>query len=378
MLVRPLVAASWRRSEAAGVRPSTTPSVALAADQLRDYRAAHPLWQAMPVLYDVLEQAILDCDAVLAVADEHGQLLFARGSNAALSRAESIGFVEGTCWDERLVGTNAPGTSLALGEPVVVRRDEHFLESVHRWSCVAVPIRDLRTGGILGAVDVTGDDQIVVPQTMAMLRAAARLAELELLRVGGPPPLGGPQVSALGVDSAAFTIGDRTLALSPRHSEVVALLIAQPAGLTGDEIACGLYESQSGSSTVRAELRRLRSVLGDQVLGSRPYRLLPNVRADWVQVLDRLESGDVQGALRAYSGPLLPRSTAPAIAELRDTIHQAVSAGVRSAGRADLLSSWTRQPWGAQDALAWEALAGLLPLTAPLRAVAQAHLHRLL
>lgn len=352
--------------------------VALSPDLLRDYRTAHPLWQAMPVLYDVLEQAIVDCDAVLAVADEHGQLLFARGSNAALSRAEEIGFAEGACWDERLVGTNAPGTALALGEPVVVRQEEHFLESVHRWSCVAVPIRDLRTGGVLGAVDVTGGDQIVVPQTMAMLRGAARLAELELLRVGDSARPEGPRVSALGVDAAVFTIGDRTLALSPRHSEVVALLLTHPSGMTGDEIACGLYENESGGSTVRAELLRLRSVLGDDVLGSRPYRLIPAVKADWRSVLDRLERGDVEGAVHAYSGPLLPHSTAPAIEELRDSVHEAVSAGVRASGRSDLLAAWTRQPWGAQDARAWEALAGLLPVTSPLRAVAQAHLHRLL
>ncbi|GAB3577882.1 helix-turn-helix domain-containing protein [Calidifontibacter terrae] len=375
--MRPLVVESWRRSEAAGVRPAGVVPLALAADVLQDYRTAHPLWQAMPVIYDVLEQAILDCDAVLAVADEHGQLLFARGNNAALSRAEAIGFAEGACWDERLVGTNAPGTALMIGEPVMVRRDEHFLESVHHWSCAAVPIRDLRTGGVLGAVDVTGGDQIMVPQTMAMLRAAARLAELELLRVGAPAESGAPRVSALGVDSAAFTIGARTLALSPRHSEVLAMLIEHPEGLTGDEIACGLYESESGGSTVRAELLRLRAVLGDDVLGSRPYRLIPTIRADWVQVLDRLETGDVEGALRAYSGPLLPHSTAPAIAELRESVHEAVSAGVRAAGRADLLSTWTRQPWGAQDARAWKALADLLPMTSPLRAVAQAHLHRL-
>ena len=76
--------------------------------------------------------------------------------------------------------------------------------------------------------------------------------------------------------------------------------------------------------------------------------------------------------------PPTPASTAPAIEELRDSVHEAVSAGVRASGRSDLLTAWTRQPWGAQDARAWEALAGLLPVTSPLRAVAQAHLHRLL
>lgn len=377
--VRSLVVDSWRRSEAAGVtRTASQAPLALPSDVLRDYRAAHPLWQAIPVLYDVLEQAIVESDAVLALADEHGQLLFVRGNTAAMARAEAIGFAEGASWDEHLVGTNAPGTALALRAPVIVRQEEHFLDSVHHWSCAAVPIRDLRTGEVLGAVDVTGNDQVIVPQTMAMLRAAARLAEVELVRVGGPLPQRSPALSALGVDSAALDTGDRTVSLSPRHSEIVAMLVAHPHGLTGDEIACGLYESEAGASTVRAELQRLRAILGDRVLGSRPYRLIPPVKGDWATVLDRIGDGEVEAALRAYSGPLLPRSIAPAIEELRESVHESLAAAVRGSGRADLLTTWTRHPWGADDVRAWEALTRLLPVTSPLRTVAQAHLQRLL
>lgn len=376
--VRPVVADSWRRSLDAGVRAGEEQApLVLSGGSLEDYRRAHPLWRAMPVLHDVLEQAIVDCDALLAVADENGQLLFVRGSNDALDKAERIGFAEGASWDERVVGTNAPGTAIALGEPVVVRQQEHFLESVHRWSCVAVPIRDPRSGGVIGAVDVTGADHIVVPQTMAMLRAAARLAEMELHRIGAPGPQQGLRVSALGVDSAVVTVGGRTIALSPRHSEIVTLLVDHPRGLTGDEIACGLYEFESGRSTVRAELQRLRAILGDDVLASRPYRLLPDPQADWADVLDLLEAGDVAAALQRYPGPLLPHSDAPGVVELRDRLHAAVAAAVRSSGRAELLTTWTRHPWGADDHAAWTALAGLLPVTSPMRSVAQAHLQRL-
>ena len=376
--VRTVVADSWRRSADAGVLATDEQApLVLAADRLEDYRRAHPLWRAMPVLHDVLEQAVRDCDALLAVADEHGQLLFVRGSSGALDQASRIGFLEGTSWDERLVGTNAPGTAIALGEPVVVRQQEHFRHAVHQWSCVAVPIRDPGTGGVIGAVDVTGADHIVVPQTMAMLRAAARLAEMELFRVGGATPELGDRISALGVDSAALTVAGRTHSLSPRHSEIIALLVAHVRGLTGDEIACGLYESESGASTVRAELQRLRSIVGEDLLGSRPYRLLRSLDADWTTVLDLVEQGDIGGALRRYSGPLLPHSLAPAVIDLRDSVHETLAAAVRGSGRPDLLISWTRQPFGSDDSRAWQALAQALPVTSPMRSVAQAHLHRL-
>ncbi|WP_431842057.1 GAF domain-containing protein [Calidifontibacter indicus] len=375
--LRSVVADSWRRSVDAGVRASDAQApLVFAGPDLDDYRRAHPLWRAMPVLQEVLEQAVVDSEGLLALADEHGQLLFVRGNRTARDRAERIGFAEGASWDERVVGTNAPGTAIALGEPVVVRQQEHFLESVHRWSCVAVPIRDPRSGGVIGAVDVTGADHIVVPQTMAMLRAAARLAEMEVHRIGSPAPTG-VRLSGLGVDSAVVSVGERTVALSPRHSEIVTLLAGRPDGMSGDEIACGLYEFESGRSTVRAELQRLRTVLGEDLFASRPYRLLMPVHSDWSVVLDLLEQGDVAGAVQRYRGPLLPRSDAPGVVELRERVHAALAAAVRSTGRSDLLMSWTRHPWGADDHEAWAALAGLLPIGSPMRSVAQAHLQRL-
>ncbi|NHN56626.1 GAF domain-containing protein [Calidifontibacter sp. DB0510] len=379
--VRPLVTASWMRSSAAGVRREEVEApVVFDPDALREHRAQHPLWRALPVLQDVVGQAAERCDALMAVADELGQLLFVQGSRSALRQAEGIGFVEGSTWDERLAGTNAPGTALALGRPVEVFGAEHFRESVHRWSCAAVPIRDLRTGGIVGAVDVTGGDAIAVPQTMAMLRAAARLAEWELVRADAgfalaDPPPSGTELTGLGADALTVRGGGRHTVLSPRHSEIVAVLTEHPDGLRGDEIACQLYESDGGESTVRAELIRLRKVLGDDVLGSRPYRLTVQVATDWSAVEAMVAVGDVAGAVRAYPGPLLPHSMAPGVVEIRDRVHAALSRAVATSCRPDLLATWTRSEWGADDLGAWRALAGLA--SGPMRTLAATHLRRL-
>ena len=113
--VRALVAESWFRSAAAGVQADTVDApITLPGDALRDYREAHPLAQVFPLLDDVLGQAARDCDAIMAVSDAAGQLLWICGAPGLLRRAESIGFVEGSNWDERLAGTNAPGMALAL------------------------------------------------------------------------------------------------------------------------------------------------------------------------------------------------------------------------------------------------------------------------
>ena len=85
-----------------------------------DQRQWNPLAQVFPVLDDVLGQAARDCDAIMAVSDATGQLLWVCGHPTVLRRAESIGFVEGANWDERIAGTSAPGMALNLDQPVSV------------------------------------------------------------------------------------------------------------------------------------------------------------------------------------------------------------------------------------------------------------------
>jgi transcriptional regulator of acetoin/glycerol metabolism len=131
--VRSVIAQSWLRSAAAGVDPEANlaPLILEPAD-LIEYRAAHPLAQIFPVLWDVLGRAAQDSDCVMAVGDAEGTLLWVSGTPAVLRRAESINFVEGSRWDEHHAGTNAPGTALHLDSAVQIRSGEHFNRLVQR------------------------------------------------------------------------------------------------------------------------------------------------------------------------------------------------------------------------------------------------------
>jgi hypothetical protein len=388
--MRAEVADSWHRSAAAGVAAEVeTAPITLDDDAVRDVRAAHPLSRVFPLLDDVLGQAARDCDAIMAVADEVGQLLWVCGSAPALRRAEQIGFVEGSNWDERMAGTNAPGLALRLGQPASVIRSEHFRHSVQRWSCAATPIHDPVSSRLLGVLDITGGDEIVVPQTMAMIRAAARLAESELARerlsATVPEPRRGRAylvVEALGRSEAILSLDDgrghsRRVRLSPRHSEIVLLLASAPRGLSGDELAVLLYEDDGGTSTLRAEMNRLRHLLGEDVLVSRPYRLAAEVTGDWYAVEARLASGDLAGAVRGYRGPALPRSVAPGVVRLRESLEHSIRSALLSSREADLMSTWTRSAWGADDYEMWQAQQGLLTTGSPMHALAAGQLARL-
>jgi GAF domain len=389
--VRAQVAESWFRSAAAGVQADTVDApITLPGDALRDHREAHPLARVFPLLDDVLGQAARDCDAIMAVSDAAGQLLWICGSPSILRRAESIGFVEGSNWDERLAGTNAPGMALALDQSVRVIGAEHFRRSMQRWSCAATPIHDPTTQSLLGVLDITGGDDIVMPQTIAMVRAAARMAEAELSRevrshaVTQQRHTGGMSVvlESLGRANSLMTIDDgrgrrATIRLSPRHSEILLLLASTARGLSGDELAVLLYEEDSSASTLRAELNRLRNLLGEELLASRPYRLVAELTADWLAVEANLAVGAVVAAMRAYRGPLLPASTAPGVVRLRENIEASLRRAVLDSREPDLMSTWTRSAWGADDYDMWQAQLSTLAATSPLRPLAAGQLARL-
>ena len=162
------------------------------------------------------------------------------------------------------------------------------------------------------------------------------------------------------------------LPAQPRHSEIVVILAACPAGLTGDELAYMLYHDDVMTSTPRAELVRMRALLGEQVLASRPYRLNCDVRSDWAAVMAQVTAGNLAEALRLYRGPLLPHSKAPGVVELRGDLDRALRAAVLASGQPEFLVSWTRSRWGADDLEMWQRLCAVLPRSSPLRPYAEA------
>ncbi len=393
--MRPLVAQSWKRSAAAGIDADHAEApLRLERPELLDYRAAHPLSSVFPLLHDVLGRAAEDSDCVMAVGDARGRLLWVCGRPGVLRRAEGINFVEGTDWDEALIGTNAPGTALRLDAPVQISSREHFNVAYKPWSCAAAPIHHPATGRILGVVDVTGGDAVDLPQTLALVRSVARMAESELGRLDlerrlaarerGARPRGGARAArdvlrlhGLGRPDCEVELDGRTLRLSRRHGDLVTVLADAPEGVSADGLALEVYDEDVQPSTTRAQVTRLRGILGHDVLESRPYRLRPEVRADWLDVGTALAQGRLVDALRLYRGPLLPASDAPGVVRRRDRLHRDVLAAVAACEDAGLLAVATRSAWGADDLTLWERQVALLDEGSPLRLAALTEVRRL-
>ncbi|MEW1718109.1 GAF domain-containing protein [Streptomyces sp. NPDC093109] len=363
--VRPVVADSWRRSARARVCPeggAGVPGAELPDDELAAYRDAHPLSRVMPLFRELMGAYAMDGEHLMAVCDAHGRLLWVEGHRATRLLAGRMNFVPGARWAEGVAGTNAPGTAIAVDRPVQVFAAEHFQRPVHPWTCAAAPVHDPRTGRLLGAVDITGGDRLAHPHSLAFVTAVARAAESQLALDAPPPVAGSVRLSALGRDEALLLTAGRTVRLSPRHSELLTLLARRPEGIAGDELLVELYEEESVTPvTLRAELSRLRALLGPGLLRSRPYRLAAPVDADFTAVARRLASGAVTSAMRAYAGPLLPGSQAPTVVRLRRRLADQLRAALIARGDPGLLADWAYSPWGEDDLAVWRALAAVLP-----------------
>lgn len=374
--LRPLVTQSWRRSLVGGLDPERAVApIEMADAELECWRNSHPLAHVMPVIRRLLVEDAAETGLLVAVSDAAGRLLWVEGPRQLRRRAERIHFIEGARWSEDSAGTNAPGTALALDQPVQIFAAEHLARSVTPWSCSAAPIHDPDTGAILGALDLTGGDDVAAPRTLSIVRAtvAAVESELRLHRLTGahlldrapaPHPVA-PSLTVLGRGSGLLEGPHGVTRLSLRHSELLTLLAAHPEGLSGDQLATELHEIDHKPVTLRAEMSRLRGVLHGVSLQARPYRLDDTLRTDVAGVLDALAAGRVGAAVELYRGPLLPTSEAPGVVRLRSSLHEELRQGLLRSGDPDALLRFGDTEHGRFDWQVWRAAAELLDPSSP-------------
>ncbi|WP_028045635.1 helix-turn-helix domain-containing protein [Cellulomonas sp. URHE0023] len=376
--VRRVVAESWRRSVRSGVDPEVQNApVELAGRSLTAYRGALAVADAMPVVRELLVAPGSDAGWVTALSDDAGRLLWVEGDQGVRRQMEPVGFVEGAVWREDCAGTNALGTALEIGQPVQVVGYEHFARKVHPFSCAAVPVH-APSGQVLGVVDVTGGAIVASAVVMSLVRAAVAAVEAELGRLALERTAGGGRLvvrpegaadamPALRVLCARPTvrIGSVDVRVSLRHAEILLLLARHPDGLSADELAVLLSEQTISDVTVRAEVSRLRRIVGPLLSESRPYRLTARLRTDIDLVRDLLAGGEVNAALSTYRNRVLARSVAPGVERAREELSTEVRAAILATPEPGPVSRWVASDEGSDDWQAWERLARLAPRGTP-------------
>jgi DNA-binding SARP family transcriptional activator len=179
-------------------------------------------------------------------------------------------------------------------------------------------------------------------------------------------------------DSPSVLLDGTPVPVTLRPAELLAALALHPDGLTAERLALLLYGDDGNPTTVRGEVLRLRSLIGADVLRTRPYRLDADVDTDFGAVRRALAAGRPAEALRACAGPLLPRSDAPEIREERDALCVGLRRAVLAADETDLLADYVAHPLGRDDLQVHDRLLELMGPHDRRRPAVAAHRDRLL
>lgn len=231
-----LIAESWHRSVSQhGLDPARhAPHAQLEAHEIRLHQEAHHDYLGVASQgVEGLSRRLNPAGFAVLLSDRRGITLDARLPSRHSPYADS-GLVIGSCWDESLVGTNGIGTGLAAGQPLIIHRDEHFLNSHFRLSCSVAPLFDAQ-GALMGCLNASclnsGGPKQAQYLTLQLVSLYARLienasfrqryADCVVLTLGGQEnDLGNEQLLALdaggrvlGANRAAFAAatGERPL-----------------------------------------------------------------------------------------------------------------------------------------------------------------------
>lgn len=179
-VLRDVIVRSWSRCIEARVDPERPAPRVLDAEEAQQRLDAHPLAVVLPLLGELLAEVAQDARHLAVLGDAEGLLLWVEGHPSMVEAAGKPHFLPGCLCSEQGIGTNAIGTTLVLDHAVQVFSAEHFNRLLHGWTSSAAPIHCPETNELLGAIGLSGSFRRAHPHTLALVSAAARLAEAQL------------------------------------------------------------------------------------------------------------------------------------------------------------------------------------------------------
>ncbi|MGY8870128.1 MAG: sigma-54-dependent Fis family transcriptional regulator [Pseudomonadales bacterium] len=180
--LRAQIEASWQRSIKAGVR-FQDPLIAQDASvcDVLELKENHQtlISMAAPEMDHLSRQFNRDKGMVI-LANDKATILSLLGDRRSLKNAGEYALDPGTCWSEDTHGTNALGTAVVDGKPVMINGTEHFLDGVACFSCTSTPISGV-DGQLLGVLDLTTEANAQhIQGNMSAVQLAARNIENRL------------------------------------------------------------------------------------------------------------------------------------------------------------------------------------------------------
>ena len=109
-------------------------------------------------IFRQLAEVALKVGHCLVLSDTDQILVRLESKNKGHSEFERYGIALGSCWNERIAGTNGVTMALSQGETFTVRGKDHFFSKLYPFACTAVPLFDARNE-MIGAVNLSTIDR---------------------------------------------------------------------------------------------------------------------------------------------------------------------------------------------------------------------------
>jgi hypothetical protein len=167
-------------------------------------------------------------------------------------------------------------------------------------------------------------------------------------------------------------VDGRAIQLRRRFAEILSVLAMHPQGLSGEQLALGVYGEDGTLECLKTELSRLRAIVPIQ---TRPYRLGVSVRADFLDLEQLLSRGELEPAFALHQGPLLPDSDAPEIARTREHLEETMRRATLHSRDANLIVKLAERH--GEDLALWQAALRALGKADPRHALASARVSQL-
>ncbi|MBU6426244.1 MAG: sigma-54-dependent Fis family transcriptional regulator [Rhodospirillales bacterium] len=309
------ISRSWQRCRMAGLTPEQNrldyPHLSSTERRMVSDHRTILTAQARPVMNYVYGQ-IKNSGCVMLLSDETGYLLESTGDADFCTRAAKVALAPGACWAEDQRGTNAIGTALIEGKPIVVNGAEHYLRHNTFMACAAAPLT-APDGKLLGAIDISCDARRYHPHTFGLVRAAAQMIENQIFEISfvnhtklrfhaSADCLGSMMEGALAIDDDGIILG-------ANHAGFALL------GLKREDISTQKFSRYFGIT-----LRDLFDL--DRRAQGRPLAVQPHRGSNLYVSIDQVRA------------PLIRRALAPAAATVKTdtlTVLDTGDEGVRKA-----------------------------------------------
>lgn len=181
LVVRPIIANSWKRCKSAGIDPHSKRPIGTLNDKeikVLLERNRHLIEISWPIL-KMIGEMIRGSGFRVDLVDKDGYFLKIISDMEILEESKKLGSVIGANRSELISGTNGIGVALSTGKPIQILGPEHYNIYHHHWTCSAAPIND-SSGNIIGVINMSGNYRLLHKHTLGMVVSIANAIESAL------------------------------------------------------------------------------------------------------------------------------------------------------------------------------------------------------